>query len=104
MYAIISDRNQQTTVRVGDIVACDLNPALSTGDPVTFDSVRLIGDEGEIKVGAPLVEGAKVTGEVLGEWKGPKIIVFRFKRRKNVRVKKGHRQKYTNVRITAIDG
>ena len=64
----------------------------------------LLGDEGETKVGTPLIEGARVTGEVLGESKGPKLVVFRFKRRKNVRVKKGHRQKYTNVRITAIDG
>ncbi|HJO25661.1 MAG: 50S ribosomal protein L21 [Planctomycetes bacterium] len=104
MYAIISDRNQQTTVRVGDIVACDLNQELTAGDTVTFDSVLLLGDEGETKVGTPLIEGARVTGEVLGESKGPKLVVFRFKRRKNVRVKKGHRQKYTNVRITAIDG
>jgi large subunit ribosomal protein L21 len=104
LYAIISDRNQQTTVRVGDIVACDLNQELTAGDTVTFDSVLLLGDEGETKVGTPLIEGARVTGEVLGESKGPKLVVFRFKRRKNVRVKKGHRQKYTNVRITAIDG
>ena len=104
MYAIISDRNQQTTVRVGDIVACDLNQELTAGDTVTFDSVLLLGDEGETKVGTPLIEGARVTGEVLGESKGPKLVVFRFKRRKNVRVKKGHRQKYTNVRITVIDG
>ncbi|MAE28940.1 MAG: 50S ribosomal protein L21 [Planctomycetota bacterium] len=104
MYAIISDRNQQTTVRVGDLVACDLNQDLAAGDTVTFDSVLLLGDEGETKIGTPLIEGAKVTGEVVGQSKGPKLVVFRFKRRKNVRVKKGHRQKYTNVRITAIDG
>ena len=91
-------------MRVGDIVACDLNQELTAGDTVTFDSVLLLGDEGETKVGTPLIEGARVTGEVLGESKGPKLVVFRFKRRKNVRVKKGHRQKYTNVRITAIDG
>lgn len=103
MYAIISDRNQQTTVHVGDEVLCDLTEA-QTGTPVVFDQVLLIGDEGEVKIGKPTLEGATVTGEVLGEVKGKKLVIFRFKRRKNIRRKTGHRQRYTRVRITEIQG
>jgi large subunit ribosomal protein L21 len=70
---------------------------------VTFDEVLLVGEEGEVRVGRPTLEGASVTGEVLGVAKGEKLVAFRFKRRKNVRVKRGHRQKYTRVRITGIE-
>ena len=103
MYAIISDRNNQATVRVGDEVLCDLTGA-EAGAPVVFDQVLLIGDEGEVKIGKPTLEGASVTGEVLGEVKGKKLVIFRFKRRKNIRRKTGHRQHYTRVRITDIQG
>jgi len=70
---------------------------------VTFGEVLLLSDEGNVQVGAPTVKGASVTGEILGMRKGSKLVVFRFKRRKNVRVKRGHRQKYTAVKITSID-
>lgn len=103
MYAIIRDRNQQTTVRPGDVVMCDLLASAQPGESVTFDEVLLLSDEGKVQVGTPTVEGATVTGEVIGLRKGSKLVVFRFKRRKNVRVKGGHRQKYTAVKITSID-
>lgn len=103
MYAVISDRTRQTTVRVGDVIDCDLLQDLSVGDSVTFDQVLLVGDEGRVRVGAPTVAGATVRGEVLGRIKGPKEVAFRLKRRKNVRVKRGHRQGYTRVKITGID-
>ena len=103
MFAVISDRGNQATVRVGDVVTCDFQSGWNPGDPVTFDKVLLMGDEGEVSVGKPTVEGAKVTGEVVNHCKGPKEVVFRFKRRKNVRVKRGHRQRYTRVRITGIE-
>ena len=102
MYAIISDRNQQATVRVGDQVLCDLMDA-EPGSEVVFDRVLLIGDEGQTKVGKPTVEGASVKGEVVGEAKGKKLVIFRFKRLKNVRTKTGHRQRYTRVKITEIN-
>ena len=102
MYAIISDRNNQATVRVGDVVLCDLMDAES-GSEITFDQVLLVGDEGEVKIGKPTVAGATVKGEVIGLARGEKLVVFRFKRRKNVRRKNGHRQSYTRVRITSID-
>ncbi|HIG10647.1 MAG: 50S ribosomal protein L21 [bacterium] len=102
MYAIINDSNQQSTVRAGDVILCDLKSDSQAGETIIFDQVLLVGDEGTVKVGQPTVEGASVVGEVLGEVKGPKLIAFRFKRRKNVRVKRGHRQRYTRVRITEI--
>lgn len=102
VYAIISDRSSQTTVRVGDVVTCDLMDA-EPGSTITFDQVLLIGNEGKITLGKPLVAGAKVTAEVIGMHKGKKLIIFRFKRRKNIRRKAGHRQKYTRVRITEIN-
>ena len=102
MYAIISDRSNQATVRVGDVVACDLMDGAEVGSTVTFDQVLLVGNEGEVKIGKPTVEGATVEGEVIGEAKGKKLTIFRFRRRKNIRRKTGHRQRYTNVRITGI--
>ena len=103
MYAIISDRNQQTKVQKGDVILCDLN-GKQPGDKITFGEVLLVGNEGQVKIGKPLVAGASVTGEVLGELKGDKVIAFRFKRRKNVRKKRGHRERYTQVKITEIIG
>lgn len=101
MYAIIRDRNQQTKVAQGDVILCDLS-GMQPGDKVTFEEVLFVGNEGQFQLGAPLVKGASVTGEVVGEVKGDKVIAFRFKRRKNVRKKRGHRQHYTQVRITGI--
>ena len=103
VYAVIRDRGRQSSVRVGDLLECDLNDDWKEGDSVTFDEVLVLSNEGEVKVGTPCVDGASVTAEVLGLAKGPKEVVFRFKRRKNVRVKKGRRQSYTRVRITKIE-
>ena len=104
MYAIISDKSRQTTVRKGDEIVCDLHADLAPGAEIRFEDVQLLGGEGEVKVGTPTVKGASVTGEVIGEYKGEKVIAFRFHRRKNVRVKRGHRQRYTRVRIKEIAG
>ena len=103
MYAVIRDRSRQTTVRPGDEILCDLRSDLSPGDDITFEEVLLVGEEGTLKVGKPTVAGATVTAEVVGPAKGAKLIAFRFKRRKNVRVKRGHRQHYTRVRIKEIN-
>ena len=103
MYAVISDRGRQLGVRVGDVVACDPSPGAETGKELVFDQVLLLTHEGSVRVGTPTVAGASVRGEVLGAFRGKKEVVFRFKRRKNVRVKNGHRQNYVRVKITAID-
>lgn len=104
MYAIINDRGQQKRVAEGDVVLLDLQGSAEPGQKITIGDVLLVGDEGSVKIGKPNVAGASVTAEVLGLEKGPKLIAFRFKRRKNVRVKRGHRQKYTEVKITKING
>jgi len=103
VYAIISDRNNQAKVSVGDEVTCDLMDA-TPGSEVTFDHVLLVSNEGDVKIGKPHVEGASVKAEVIGEAKGKKLVIFRFKRRKGIRRKTGHRQHYTKVRITEING
>ena len=102
MYAVIQDRGRQHTVRSGDEILCDLDLEKSEGEAITFGEILVLGDEGETRIGKPFVEGAQVVGEVLGTEKSAKLIVFKFKRRKNVRRKKGHRQKYTRVLIKEI--
>jgi large subunit ribosomal protein L21 len=105
LYAVINDRSRQFTVRKGDEILCDLGPAFQEGETVTFDQVHLVSNEGDVKLGKPFLDGAQVKGEVVkGEVKGDKLIVFRFKRRKNVRVRQGHRQRYARVRIQEIEG
>jgi large subunit ribosomal protein L21 len=103
VYAIISDRSRQITVREGDVIQCDHQDNLEPGAKLTFDNVLLVSNEGKVTIGTPQVEGASVSAEVIGPTKGPKLVVFRFKRRKNVRVKRGHRQAYLAVRITGIN-
>lgn len=102
MFAVISDRTRQIGVRVGDIVACDLNCSWKAGDAVTFERVLLVSNEGSVRLGKPILEGASVQGKVLGDFRGVKTISMRFKRRKNVRRKQGHREGYTRVEITGI--
>ncbi|MFT5284524.1 MAG: large subunit ribosomal protein L21 [Planctomycetota bacterium] len=102
MYAVISDRQRQFTVREGDVILCDTMDSVESGQEISFDQVALVSNEGQVRLGKPLVEGASVKGEVLGLAKGPKLVVFKFRRRKDSRCKNGHRQKYTRVRITSI--
>ncbi len=102
MFAVISDRTRQIGVRVGDVVACDLNVAWKEGDAVTFERVLLVSNEGSVRLGKPTLEGASVQGKVLGAFRGAKTVSMRFKRRKNVRRKQGHREGYTRVEITGI--
>ncbi|MBL8857913.1 MAG: 50S ribosomal protein L21 [Planctomycetes bacterium] len=102
MYAVIRDRNQQTRVQQGDVILCDLN-GHKPGDKITFSEVLIVGNEGKVTIGKPLVTGASVTAEVIGDKSGDKVIAFRFKRRKNVRKKRGHRQHHTQVKILAIN-
>ncbi len=102
MYAVFSDRGRQSRVRVGDMLDLDLMQRAEPGSALEFPHVLLVGNDDGVKVGAPMVTGAKVTAEVVGRTTGKKLVVFRFKRRKNVRVKNGHRQKHTRVKITGI--
>ena len=102
MYAIIEDSGTQFKVTSGDRIRIDR--AVDEGTKtVEFDRVLLVAGEGSPKIGAPLVSGAKVIADVLGAVKGPKIDIVKYKRRKGYHKKIGHRQKYTEVKITAIN-
>ena len=102
MYAIFRSGDKQFRAEPGQTVRVPSIEA-EVGDAVTFDQVLVTGGEDdEVNVGAPLVEGASVTGEIVRHGKDKKIIVFKWKRRKNYRRKQGHRQKFTEVRIGEI--
>ncbi|MEO6710391.1 MAG: 50S ribosomal protein L21 [Planctomycetota bacterium] len=100
---MIQDRSRQFTVRKGDVILCDFDAPKTEGEKITFDQVLMISGEGVSKIGKPTVAGASVSAEVIGMERGEKLIVFRFRRRKNVRKKRGHRQIYTKVRIQEVN-
>jgi large subunit ribosomal protein L21 len=101
MYAIIETGGKQYRVANGDLVDVELD---ATGDEgsVRFDRVLLVGGEGGVTVGSPLVENASVAGEAIAEVRGSKVIVFKKKRRKGYRRTQGHRQNLLRVRIGDI--
>ena len=100
MYAIIATGGKQYRVSEGDVIYIEKIDA-HVDSTVSFD-VLLVGNEGDVKVGTPVVEGVKVEGKVVGQIRGEKIIVFKYKSKKNYRRKQGHRQPYTKVEITKI--
>ena len=101
MYAIIETGGKQYRVTEGDEIRIEkINVA--DGEQVTFDKVLVLGDGAEAKVGAPYVEGAAVYGDVVETGKGQKVIIFKYKAKKDYRKKQGHRQPYTLVKITGI--
>jgi large subunit ribosomal protein L21 len=101
MYAIFRALGKQFRAEKGKTIRLPLMNA-EAGAKVTFDEVLLSSDGDTIRAGTPLVAGAKVLAEVVGVGQEPKIYVFKFKRRKNYRRKTGHRQKFTEVRITDV--
>lgn len=101
MYAIIKTAGKQFRVEKGITLQLPLMEG-KAGSKVTFDEILLTSDGTTVKAGTPLVKGAKVTAEIVGPARGPKLYVWKFKRRKNYRRKTGHRQHYTEVRITDV--
>lgn len=101
--AIIKTGGKQYRVATGDKLRIEKLPA-EVGSEVSFDEVLLLGKGEAAKVGTPLVDGAKVSAKVVAHGRGKKLIVYKFKRRKNYRRKNGHRQPYTEVEITGISG
>ncbi len=98
MFAIIKTGGKQFRVQNGDVIFVEkLNAA--EGETVKFD-VLLLDNDGETKIGTPLVEDANVTGKVLGHGKAAKILVYKYKSKKNYRRRAGHRQPFTKVEIT----
>ncbi|HHT65067.1 MAG: 50S ribosomal protein L21 [Caldicoprobacterales bacterium] len=103
MYAVIKTGGKQYKVQEGDIIRVEKLDA-AEGSTVQFDEVLALSDENGLKVGTPVVDGAVVEANVLGQGKGKKIIVFKYKPKKNYRKKQGHRQPYTQLQITKING
>ncbi|SEI54837.1 large subunit ribosomal protein L21 [Allopseudospirillum japonicum] len=103
MYAVIKSGGKQYRVQEGQVLKLE-KLEVPTGESLDFDQVLLLGSDDEIKVGAPLVEGAKVTAEVLEHGRGDKVTIIKFRRRKHHMKRQGHRQWYTEVRITGING
>ncbi|MBS6535007.1 50S ribosomal protein L21 [Peptoniphilus harei] len=101
MYAIIETGGKQYTVEAGNKIRVEKLDA-KEGDVVTFDKVVFVSGD-EPKVGTPYVEGAKVEAKVLAQDKAKKVVVYKYKAKKNERKKKGHRQPYTLVEITGIN-
>jgi len=100
-YAIFKASGQQFKASVGDTLRVPLLEK-EPGSRVTFDEVLLASDGKKIATGKPSVKGAKVTAEVVRHGKGEKLVVFKFKRRKNYRRKNGHRQQYTEIKVTDL--
>lgn len=103
MYAIIETGGKQYRVQNGDQIAVE-KLGVEAGETVVFDKVLVVGEGEGVKVGAPYVDGTTVEGKVVENGKGKKVIIFKYKAKKDYRKKQGHRQPYTLVEITAIGG
>ena len=101
MYAVIESCGKQYKVSEGDVVFFEKLDA-EEGKTVTFENVVLVSDGEKIEVGTPYVTGVKVEGKVVSHGKGKKILVYKYKAKKNYRRTQGHRQPYTKVEITTI--
>lgn len=103
MYAVIETGGKQYRVEAGDVIDVERLSAVSEGTPeVVFDRVLMVDDSGEVKVGDPVVEGARVSGVLVRPVRGPKVTVFKMKRRKGYRRKNGHRQDLHQIKIKDI--
>ncbi|MFE8072827.1 50S ribosomal protein L21 [Marinobacteraceae bacterium S3BR75-40.1] len=103
MYAVFVSGGKQHRVREGDVLKLE-KIETETGGALEFDKVLLVGNGDDIKVGTPVVDGAKVKAEVVSHGRGDKIQIIKFRRRKHHMKRQGHRQWYTEVKITGIEG
>ena len=101
MYAVIATGGKQYKVSEGDVIKVE-KLGVEAGQTYTFDKVLLVSGD-EVKVGAPVVEGATVEADVIGDTKGKKVIVYKYKRKTGYHKKNGHRQQLTAVKITKIN-
>ena len=101
MYAIIKTGGKQYKVSEGDVITVE-KLAAAEGDAVTFDEVLTVVNDGDVKVGTPVIAGAKVTGKVEAQGKGKKIRIFKYKAKSNYRKRQGHRHPFTKVTIEKI--
>jgi large subunit ribosomal protein L21 len=103
MYAVIVTGGKQYKVAEGEYLKIE-KLEVATGEAVTFDRVLLIGNGEDVKIGAPVVDGAKVTAEVIAQGRHDKVTIIKFRRRKHHMKRQGHRQWFTEVKITGIQG
>ncbi len=103
MYAVIRAGGKQYRVSQGGSLRVEKMPG-EVGSSVTLDDVLMIGGDSDVKIGTPKVDGAQITGTIVAQGRGPKIRVFKMKRRKGYRRTHGHRQDYTEIRVDAIQG
>ena len=101
MYAVIESGGKQHRVEEGEILRLE-KLEVATGEKVNFDKVLMVGEGESVKIGAPYVAGSKVTAEVLKQGRGTKVKIIKFNRRKHSQKKQGHRQWFTEVKITGI--
>lgn len=103
MYAVVRSGGKQYRVSPGGSVRVEKLSG-EVGASITLEDVLMIGGEGDVKIGAPTVDGASVNGTIVAQGRGAKIRVFKMKRRKGYRRSQGHRQDYTEIRIDGISG
>jgi len=101
MFAVLKTGGKQYKVAQGDVIQVEKLEG-NVGDKVTLDQILMIGEKDKVDVGAPILDGSKVTCEIIDQGKGPKILVFKKKRRKKYRRTNGHRQLITHLKITDI--
>ena len=101
MYAVIVTGGKQYKVAEGEFLKIE-KLDVPVGEAISFDSVLLIGNGEDVKIGAPVVDGAKVTAEVIDQGRHDKVTIIKFRRRKHSMKRQGHRQWYTEVKITGI--
>ena len=101
MYAIIETGDKQYKVAEGDIITVE-KLGVEAGQEYTFDKVLVLAKDGDVKVGAPYVEGAAVTASVIGDGKAKKVVVYKYKPKKGFHKKNGHRQPFTKLQIKSI--
>ncbi len=102
MFAIVETGGKQYRVAPGDVIQVEKLP-VEVGAQIELDRVLCLAQDDDVKVGAPCLEGVRVKAQVLRHGKGRKILVVKFKKRKNYRRKKGHRQLFTELKITEIE-
>ena len=103
MYAVIETGGKQYKVTEGDVIFVE-KLDVEAGAEVSFDKVLLVGEGNDVKVGAPVVDGATVSGKVIKNDKAKKVVVYKYKPKKGYHKKHGHRQPYTKVEISKING
>lgn len=101
MYAVIESGGKQHRVIEGEVLKLE-KIEIGTGESISFDKVLMVGQGADVRIGAPYVESGKVTAEVLNHGRADKVTIIKFKRRKHHRKQQGHRQWFTEVKITGI--